>query len=72
MLNSEAGLRFLEERQHEEQLTGRAMAARLGMREQEWSRIRNGHRPLGPLQRERAMAAYPELRALLFEEAKAS
>jgi hypothetical protein len=69
MTNPTAILTYLIERQASDGLTGRAMAARLGMREQEWSRIRNGHRPLGPLQRERALIAFPELRDQIFEVA---
>lgn len=65
-------LAYLIEQQVSAGLSGREMAARLGMREQEWSRIRNGHRPLGPLQRERAARAFPGVLEILFARAKAS
>lgn len=55
--------------QESEGISGRELAARIGIREQDWSRIRNGHRRIAPIQRERACLAFPALRELLFEEA---
>lgn len=66
MANTDAALSYLIEQQRVLGITGRAMAERLGMREQEWSRIKNGHRPLGPLQRERARRAFPAIDAVLY------
>ncbi len=60
------GLSWLIERQETDGLSGREMAGLLGMREQEWSRIKNGRRPFGPLQRERACLVFPELREILY------
>ena len=64
---ADRALAYLIAHQERQDLTGREMALLLGMREQEWSRIRNGHRPFGPLQRERACFVFPELRDLLYE-----
>lgn len=55
--------------QEDEGLSGRELAARIGIREQDWSRIRNGHRRIAPIQRERACLVLPGLREHLFGRA---
>ena len=59
-------------RQRAEGLTSRAMAKRLGMSEANWCHVRKERRALAPVQILRACVLYPELRALLFPEERAS
>lgn len=66
---ADRALAWLIAEQDTQGLSGREMAARIGMREQEWSRIRRGHRTLSAVYRERACQAFPELREIVFGKA---
>jgi transcriptional regulator with XRE-family HTH domain len=72
MVHSDVARDYLMERQRAEGVTGAEMARRLKMSRPNWSHVRRGNRALAAVQVLRACVLYPELRGILFQEAKAS